>query len=115
MRTGDFLRDGRKGFIDFAVVLKFTLTKHGNMIFSTIPFPDKLLAMIKCIFVEGLLNLALNQPFQLILRPDRHAAIFLFLQKIRDLANDNIIALWSPPPFENCYPKRLQLSSIKAF
>lgn len=107
MRAGDFLGDGRECFVNPAVILELVFAENDDMIFFAVPFTDKLLAGFKGVFIEGLLNLALNQPIDLVLRPDGHAAMFLLLQKIGDLADDNIIALWPPPSFENCYPQTL--------
>lgn len=70
MCAGNFFCDGREGFINFAIVLKFILAEYGDVVFSPIPLTDKLLAMIECIFVERLLNFTLYQPVQLVLRPN---------------------------------------------
>ena len=104
MRAGDFLGDGREGLVNLAVILELVFAQNDDMIFFAVPFTDKLLAAFKIVFIEGLLNIPFDQPIELVLHPDRHAAMFLLLQKVGDLADDNIIALWPPPTFENCCP-----------
>lgn len=107
MCAGDFFGDCREGFINPTVILKCIFAKNNDMVFFAAPFADKLLAVFKGVLVEGFLNLALNQPIDLVLRSNGHAAMFPLLQKIGDVADDNIITLWSPPSFENCCPQIL--------
>ena len=107
MCAGNLFGDSGERLVNLAVILECIFAENYDMIFFTVPFTDELLATFKGVFVEGLLNLVLNPPIDVVLRAHRKSALFFLLHKIGDLADDNINALWPMSAFENFRPQLL--------